>query len=375
MRFGPGRVSFMAELFDRFEINRVPRWPLLTRLLALSVVLHGLFLVAVVYVPTVRGMLYVAGKMSGLKFVSEDYDPTLIGQRATIMRLPPHERLYYPPDYFGAPEVAETSPYQPALVQQAAPPPPVYYRPPRRAYTPRVLATPQPSPSPEIAKANPSPTPATSPTPTQEEKETEERLDNIAKANGIKRPPALNTKPFEDIARKGKEMIDQGRIDLKNSTLDVSADAEVNEDGTLKPNFQIVGLPADENMSALAQQLVTVLSQSKVLSIFEGAKGVHLALKLDQQNVSVKIASELPSDDDASRYAAGYGLMLAIARNSKKGTEEGELYNNLRLDNDGRRFVMTFEMPKDAAAKMITDMLAKKEKEEKDKQAAAQNKS
>src|ERR1043166_2270466 len=114
----------MAELFDRFEINRVPRWPLLTRLLALSVVLHGLFLVAVVYVPTVRGMLYVAGKMSGLKFVSEDYDPTLIGQRATIMRLPPHERLYYPPDYFGAPEVAETSPYQPALVQQAAAPPP-----------------------------------------------------------------------------------------------------------------------------------------------------------------------------------------------------------------------------------------------------------
>src|SRR5205085_1808927 len=300
----------MAELFDRFEINRVPRWPMMTRLLALSVVLHGLFLVAVVYVPTVRGMLYVAGKVSGLKFVSEDYDPTLIGQRATVVRLPPHEKLYYPPDYFGASEVAETTPFAPTLVEQAAPPPPppVYYR-PRRAYTPRTSATPQPSPSPEVAKANPSPSPAASPTPTEEQKKAEEELDRIAKENGIKRPPAPNTKPFEDIARKGKELIDQGRIDLKNSTLDVTADGELNEDGTIKPNFQIVGLPADENMAKLAQQLITALSQSKVLSMLEGAKGVHLALKLDQQNVSVKIAGELPSDEDANKYATGYGLM------------------------------------------------------------------
>jgi hypothetical protein len=368
----------MAELFGRFEVNRAPRWPLLTRLLALSVVLHGLFLVAVAYVPTVRSMIYVAGKMSGLKFVSEDYDPTLIGQRATIMRLPPHERLYYPPDYFGAPEVAETSPYQPTLVQQAAPPPPppVYYRPPRRAYTPpRMSPTPQPSPSPEIAKANTTPTPATSPTPTEEEKKTEEQLDNIAKANGIPRPPAINTRPFEDIARKGKELIDQGKIDLKNSTLDVSTDAEVNEDGTLKPGYRIDGVLPNDDMETLAQQLVMVFSQSRVLSMFGGSKGVHLALKLDQQNVSVKIASEMPSEEAATAYATGYGAMLAIARNSKKGTEEGELYNNLRLDNDGKRFVMTFEMTKDAAAKVITDMLAKKDKEEKDKQAAAQSKS
>ena len=88
----------MTELFDRFEINRTPRWPLLSRLVALSVVAHGLFLVAVVYVPTLRSMLYVASNVSGLKLVSEDYDPTLIGQRATIVRLEPHEKLYYPPD-------------------------------------------------------------------------------------------------------------------------------------------------------------------------------------------------------------------------------------------------------------------------------------
>ncbi|HEX8187394.1 MAG TPA: hypothetical protein VF586_03520, partial [Pyrinomonadaceae bacterium] len=107
----------MGELFDRFEVNRAPRWPLMSRLVALSLVAHGLFLVAVVYVPTVRSMLYVASNMSGIKFVSEDYDATLVGQRATIVKLEPHEKLYYPPDYFGAPEVAETTQFDPMVVQ------------------------------------------------------------------------------------------------------------------------------------------------------------------------------------------------------------------------------------------------------------------
>jgi hypothetical protein len=370
----------MAELFDRFEINRVPRWPLLTRLLALSVVLHGLFIVAVAYVPTVRSMLYVAGKVSGFRLVSEDYDPTLIGRRAEIVHLPPHEKLYYPPDYFGAPEVAETTPFAPTLVEQAAPPPPppVYYRPPRRAYAPRTLANAQPSPSPEVAKAaaTPSPSPAASLTSSDEaQKKAEEEMDKIAAENGVKRPPTINTKPFEDVAQKGKELIDQGKLDLKNSAMDVTAAAERNDDGTLKPeSVTINGLPNDENMAALAKQLIGALSDSKVLAILEGAKDVRFALKLDQQNISVKIMSDMPSDEVANKYATGYAVLVAYARNSKKGTNEGDLYNNLKISSDGRQFTMAFEMPKDAAAKMITEMLAKKAAKEKEA-AAAQKKS
>ena len=112
----------MSELFDRFEVNRAPRWPLMSRLVALSLVVHGLFLVAVVYVPTVRSMLYVASTISGITFVNEDYDRTLVGQRATIIKFEPHEKLYYPPDYFGAPAVAETTQFDAMVVQQAAAP-------------------------------------------------------------------------------------------------------------------------------------------------------------------------------------------------------------------------------------------------------------
>jgi hypothetical protein len=364
----------MAELFDRFEINRAPRWPLMTRLVALSVVLHGLFLVSLAYVPRLSAMMHVAGQFAGIKFVSEDYDPTLVGQRATVMHLAPHEKLYYPPDYFGAPEVAETAPPEPVVVQQAAPPPPVYR--PRVFRAPRPLAaTPQPTPSPELAKAapSPSPSPAASPTPDEAQREADAEMDRVAKANGIERPPEINTKPFEDIARQGKELIDQGKLDLKNSTLDVTATAERNDDGTLKPEtVKIDGLANDENLNMLAQQVVTALSQSKILSILKGAKNVRLGLKLDGENVSIKVISELPTEEDASKNATGYASLVALGRIAKRGTNEGELYNNIKFDNDGRQFIMSFEMPKDAAAKMIADMLAKKAAKE---AAAAQNKS
>jgi hypothetical protein len=355
----------MTELFDRFEVNRVPRWPLMSRLVALSVVAHGLFLVAVVYVPTLRSMLYVAGNVSGLKFVSEDYDPTLVGQRATIVQLGPHEKLYYPSDYFGPPAVEQTSAFDPMMVQQAAPPPPPVYR-PRPMRVPRVVATPtpQPSPSPELAQATPSPAPSPA---DAAQKQAEDEINKIEKETGVKRP-VVNTKPLEDVAFKGKELFDQGKLDLKS--IEVTATAERNDDGTLKPETVKIdwGTVSDENTATLAQQLITAISQSKVLANLEGAKGVRMVLKLDQQNVSIKIISELPSELVAKNMAEGFAGMVFFGRIAKRGTNEGELYNNLKFNYEGKQFTMSFEMPKDAAGKMIADILAKKA-------AAAQNKS
>src|SRR5918992_258441 len=224
----------MSQLFERFEINRTPRWPLMSRLVALSLVAHGLFLVAVVYVPTLRSLLYVASNVSGISFVSEDYDPTLIGQRATVVKLEPHEKLYYPPDYFGAPEVAETTQLDAMVIEQPPPlPPPAPAYRPRRPRTPRAEVPAEPTPTPEeIAQATPTPSPAPL---TEEEKRAEEEMARIAQESGIARPPGnINTKPFEDIAVKGKELFDQGKLNF-NSAIDVTATGDLNEDGTLKP--------------------------------------------------------------------------------------------------------------------------------------------
>jgi hypothetical protein len=223
---------------------------------------------------------------------------------------------------------------------------------------PRVVATPEPSPSPaEVAQATPTPAPLT-----EEEKRAEAEMERIAKENGIARPPGnINTKPFEDIAFKGKELFDQGKLNL-DSVIDVAATAALNEDGTLKPETVSFDwkTASDQQTADLARQLVTAMSQSKVLVVLRGAKDVRISLKLDQQTVRIEVLSDLPTEDEAMKTALGCSALVAIGRNAKKGTNEGTLYENLKFDSAGKQFAMNFEMPKDAAGKMIAEMLAKK---------------
>lgn len=354
----------MAELFERVDVDRVPRWPLLSRLFALSVVLHGLFLVALMYVPQMRGLALVAGQLSGIEFVSEDYDRSLVGQRATLIKLNegPYEKLYYPTDYFGAPvdPAMMMSPDDPTLIQTPPPPPPPVMRRPRR--TPAAAPTPDPAASPTPETAEGTPDPNASPTPAGADgQQAEVVMDQVAKANNIERPPRINTKPFEDITVKGKRLFDEGKLNL-NGAVAVTASAERNEDGTLKR--ETVKLEweqaTDETLAALAQEFVNAVSESRVLGVLKGTKDVRMNLKLDQQNVAIRITTAVESGARAEQMATGYGVLLLTARKAKEGTDEGELYNRLKVDSEGSNFIMTFDMPRDAAGKMIADMLAKK---------------
>lgn len=351
----------MAELFDRFAVDHVPRWPLLSRLVALSVVLHGVFFVAITYVPSLRALIRVAGSVSGIELVSEDFDRTLLGQRATIVKLEPHQKLYYPVDYFGAPPDPAVDPM---LITQAAPPPPVVIRPPRQPRQ-RAQVIPTPEPTPETAEATPTPSPDEA-----QRKAADAEIDKVAQQYGVKRP-SVNTKPFEELAQKGKEMYDQGKLNV-NSAVDVTATAERNEDGTFKPeSVKINWATANDPVTAeLAQMLVTALSQSRALGALEGVKNVSMGLKLDQQNIVVRIANEFPSEGAAAKQSEGYALLVALARLNKSGTDEGELYKNLKVAQEGKQLVVTFEMPKEAAGKMIAEMLARKAAKEKEKEAA-----
>ena len=158
---------------------------------------------------------------------------------------------------------------------------------------------------------------------------------------------------------RGKELFDQGKLNL-DGQLDLSAVAGLNDDGTLNlDTLKFEGTPSDENIVAFAHQLITALSQSKVFGALRGAKEVRFALKLDNQNLSVKIASELPSEEQAAMYVTAYDAMLIIARRQKQGTDDGEIYDSIKFDNDGKLFLLSFEMPRGVAQRVFADLLAK----------------
>jgi hypothetical protein len=190
----------------------------------------------------------------------------------------------------------------------------------------------------------------------------------LARAQGQKpegdaapRRPSIYVKPFEDVALWGKELVEQGKLGA-DTTVDASATAQRTADGGLRPESVKVEWhdAPDETVAALAHQLLRAFSESRVLSALEGVKGVRLALKLDRQDVSVQVACEMPSEAEATKYEQGYGLLATAARISRKGTDEGRLFEGLRFSSEGKMFKMSFEMPRAEAARMIADALAKR---------------
>ena len=86
------------ELFEKFEVNRDPRWHVLTKLVGASLVLHLVFVWMVIYIPAVRDTLNIAALIANTKFVDKDYNATQIGDDVRLVQL--SDKFHYPEGYF-----------------------------------------------------------------------------------------------------------------------------------------------------------------------------------------------------------------------------------------------------------------------------------
>ncbi len=121
----PGTRINMAELFEKFEVNRDPRWKVLTRLLVGSLVLHLVLLWMAVYVPTVRDTLNIAALVASTKFVDKEYEATQIADNVQVVQLFRYPDGYFTPEGQVAAElppaaVPGVDPFAPKIISQAS---------------------------------------------------------------------------------------------------------------------------------------------------------------------------------------------------------------------------------------------------------------
>ena len=62
-------ATVMAELFANVEINREPRWQILSKLAVASLIFHATVLASLIYVPAVRDMFNIAALLSDTGYV------------------------------------------------------------------------------------------------------------------------------------------------------------------------------------------------------------------------------------------------------------------------------------------------------------------
>lgn len=353
----------MAEIFHTHErLNRETRAPRMLRTLGGSLVVHALFLAAVVYVPMVRDTFNLASTLSGFRVVEEDYTKTAVGERATLINLA-DTKMYYPPGYFS--QTALPAPDAPQLLAAVRPQPTP--RPIRVRATPQPTPTPDASPTPEATPdaeasakneadqngvAGASPTPATP--------QTAEEAERIAKEAGAEKFPTINTKPFTDLLKQGKEMRDAKEIDL-SVTLEMEVEADREDDGRLS-NINVTGAAASNpKLYQLAKDFVAAIGDSKLLAALKGTKHLKMHIKLDDKEVAVRVLTEMASESEATTMASGYNGLLFLGALSKKGKDEEALFKSVQVAAEAKQIVLTFNMPRSKASDLLSKLIKKNE--------------
>lgn len=364
----------MSQLFANFEINREARWPLVSKLLAVSLGLHLLLLASVLYVPGVRNAFNLAALIAETSFVDRDYVRTEIGDEVQLVELT-SEKFRYPDGYFATEAqllaAAAASPTPLPFLAEAMKPAPVQ---PEFASTPFPTPTPlaefSPAPgatvssSPGIAKSKSSPSPASSPAMTAEQAQAE--LDKTAEKNNLALPKEteINKKVMKDFAAYANDLKNQGKLDF-NKPFEIVIEAELDENGKLV-NPKFTKKAGDENLVDLFGRMVSALNDSGFLVYLKPVDAdnpgsrIVFTIKQGESEVLATVESEASSVDSARLLAKGFNAALTLGAQSRAGKDEELLLRNTSAEPVGKKIVFNFTMPRQAVVDLIKRQLMEK---------------
>jgi hypothetical protein len=358
----------MSELFEKFEVNRDPRWQVVTKLVVASLVLHLVFVWLVIYVPAVRDTFNIAALIANTKFVEKDYEATRIGDDVQIVQL--NDKFRYPEGYFALDQQIATGqlpgqaptpdPFAPRIISQASKESKVN---PEASPSPSPLPSASPSSSPAaspsasaIAQASPSGSPLT---PEQAQKE----LEKTAAQNNVTLPDEneINKKVLKDFAAYANDLKTQGKLDF-DKPFEIEIEAKLDEKGKLKdPKF--TKKAGDENLVDLFGRLVAALNDSGFLTYLQPISKdnpdatVKITVKQGEKEVLASVVSEASSPERAESLAKALNNLLFFGASSRAGHDEEVLMKNTNASPDGKRVVVNFSMPRQGVADMIKKQL------------------
>ena len=360
----------MPELFANFEVNRDARWPIVSKLLGGSLVLHVLLLSTVVYIPGVRDAFNLASLISDTSFVDKDYNRTQIGDDVQFVQLS-GEKFRYPDGYFAVdqqtvvpPPIAPVGPQFIASAPAPAVAPELSISPtPTPVPTPAAaIASASASPSPRVAQAKATPSPVGSPAMTADQAQKE--LEKTAEKNNLELPKEneINKKAMKDFAAYANELKKQGKLDF-NQPFEIVIEAELDENGKLK-NPKFTKKAGDENLVDLFGRMVAALNDSGFLVYLKPVDrdnpGSHVVftIKQGESEVLATVESEASSIESARTLAKGFNLALSIGAQARAGKDEEALLKNTSAEPVGKKIVFNFTMPRQAVVDLIKKQLA-----------------
>ncbi len=357
----------MSELFSKFEVNSDPRWPIVSKLLGGSLVLHVILCICALYIPGVRDALNLATLIAGTNFIDSPYNKTEIRDDVEFVELT-SEKFRYPDGYFaveGATPQPTPLPFLAQVLSEAK----------RQRVDPVPSPSPNESPNASVsptpvtsgssatgAQAKVSPTPANSPTMTADQAQTE--LEKVAAENNLTLPDeaTINKQPLKDFANRAKALKDQGKLDL-NKPFEIVIEAELDKDGKLT-NARFTKKSGDPTLVDLFSGMVAALNDSGFLVYLKPVNQdnpgstVVFTVKQGDSEVLATVESETSSIESARLLAKGFNMALMIGAQSRAGKVEEPLLRNTSAEQNGKKILFNFTMPRQAVVDLIKNQLA-----------------
>lgn len=351
-------------LFDDFEVNRQPFWPVIGKLLGGSAALHLALALCVIFIPPVRNALSITAMFSGAGFVDRDYARThFLDDGSEVIEFTT-EKFRYPDGYFLMDQQPMPSPFPMSPITPSFVPNPTF--PLAAAATPTPAPAVSPSPSTAIASGSPGakaadakPSPGPKSADEKEIAKAQKELDQASKATGIElaEEGEINKRPFKDLADHFIELKKDGKLDV-NQAFEIVIDSELDENGKLK-NAKVTKHGGDQNLVDLSQRLVEAMNESGVLFYLKRihddnpSTKVVFTIKQDKDEVMATVESEVTSVDSARRLSNGFALLLALGAKTREGKNEEILLKKTTVAPDGKKIIFNLTLPHQAVVDII----------------------
>jgi len=196
----------------------------------------------------------------------------------------------------------------------------------------------------------------------------------------------INIRPIKDLGVYVKDLLDKKQINLETEFV-VGAKGKLNKEGRIDPKtFKYTKAEAakdDKMMIEVVQQSIEAINASGYLQYLKDLSGKDLTLLFQQDDVNLTavVESELESESRAKSIKSGLDLAISLVKMRKTGEDADEndkddleLLKNATIENNGKKIVIKFTIPKAIAQQMIQRKLLNPTEEPKKPNGTAQNK-
>lgn len=171
----------------------------------------------------------------------------------------------------------------------------------------------------------------------------------------LKQPKRVSTQAFIDLLNKGRNMVENGDLDL-SAPIEMEVSAERSQNGTLSKigiNQKTIVAPQRE----LAREFIEALSASGALEFLDGVEHIVFTLRLNADTLSVSASSDLLSATKATQFAQASNLLLEAGAAVKRGRDEEVIFKGANISSSGKRVMITLSLPRGTVAHLLSKQL------------------